>query len=323
MRKKGFFVVLATLLLSVGVFFHGQAVTANVVPNNYDPWGKKEVLHYLLWTVDDKLKEDVKELQNKLSLSDKEMKKMKELASVEHENIVQKERSPGDGSKILSKEDVQSFNEQVDTILKKTDEEVHNLLGDKKYAQFRSWVQEWWREEQAYRSKVLQQIRSQFSEMSSIDRVYVYATQFDAETASEVALPDRYVKFANRGWWGDIPDSYEKYYKNTPYTVNVYHEAKGKSVLDVKVNENGPWNRDDNYWDSADDANERRMFQDLGLGEPEAEAAYYNNYNNGKDQYGRTVANPAGIDLARQVATKLGLGEKESAWMWVRYSDLP
>lgn len=91
--------------------------------------------------------------------------------------------------------------------------------------------------------------------MATDDRELVYATQYNGYTENEIALPDKYVKFANLGWWGNIPDTIEPYYKNPPYTANVYYEPTNKAVLDVLVREVGPWNEDDNYWDTADDAN--------------------------------------------------------------------
>lgn len=49
------------------------------------------------------------------------------------------------------------------------------------------------------------------------------------------------------------------------------------------------------------------MFTDLPQGISEAQAAYFNDYNDGKDQFGRIVTNPAGIDLTPAVAADLGL----------------
>jgi hypothetical protein len=77
------------------------------------------------------------------------------------------------------------------------------------------------------------------------------------------------------------------------YTVNLYNPANGKRVNGVPVWDVGPWNTKDDYWNPN-----REMWKDLPRGKPEAQAAYQDNYNNGKDQFGRTVLNPAGIDLA-------------------------
>jgi hypothetical protein len=57
----------------------------------------------------------------------------------------------------------------------------------------------------------------------------------------------------------------------------------------------GPWNTKDDYWNPSAT---REMWKDLPQGKPEAQAAYQDGYNGGKDQFGRTVLNPAGIDLA-------------------------
>lgn len=53
------------------------------------------------------------------------------------------------------------------------------------------------------------------------------------------------------------------------------------------------------------------------------DAAGRNNFNNGKDEFGRTVTNPAGIDLSITAARAIGLGTNESGWIVVTFSDLP
>ena len=55
----------------------------------------------------------------------------------------------------------------------------------------------------------------------------------------------------------------------------------------------GPWNTKDDYWNAS-----REQWRDLPQGTPQAQAAFRNGYNGGKDGFGRKVANPAGIDLA-------------------------
>ncbi|WP_026880728.1 hypothetical protein [Fenollaria massiliensis] len=56
------------------------------------------------------------------------------------------------------------------------------------------------------------------------------------------------------------------------YIILKIVNGENVEILDV-----GPWNEDDNYWDT-----DRRMFSGLGLGVPEAQAAYFDRYNNGK-----------------------------------------
>jgi hypothetical protein len=56
----------------------------------------------------------------------------------------------------------------------------------------------------------------------------------------------------------------------------------------------GPWNTTDDHWSSP---GSRQRWRDLAQGTPEADAAYRKGYNKGKDQYGRKVKNPSGVDL--------------------------
>ncbi|MBB5954753.1 hypothetical protein FHS29_001323 [Saccharothrix tamanrassetensis] len=97
------------------------------------------------------------------------------------------------------------------------------------------------------------------------------------------------------------------------YTVRVC-AANGRCewapVWDV-----GPWNTKDDYWNPADT---REMWQDLPQGKPQAQAAREDGYNGGKDQFGREVANPAGVDLADGTFWD-GLGLTENAWVTVTY----
>jgi hypothetical protein len=75
----------------------------------------------------------------------------------------------------------------------------------------------------------------------------------------------------------------------------------------------GPWNTKDDYWNAN-----RQSWPDLPRGLPQAQAAKEQGYNKGKDEFGRTVLNPAGIDLADGTFTA-GLGLKDNAWVTVTY----
>lgn len=77
----------------------------------------------------------------------------------------------------------------------------------------------------------------------------------------------------------------------------------------------GPWNTRDDYWNPAP---QRQEWRDLPRGLPQAQAAFKNNYNGGKDQYNRKVANPAGIDLGDGMFWD-ALGLKNNAWVSVDY----
>lgn len=77
----------------------------------------------------------------------------------------------------------------------------------------------------------------------------------------------------------------------------------------------GPWNTRDDYWAAP---GSRQEWNDLPQGMPAAQAAYQDGYNDGKDEFGRTVANPAGIDLADGTFWD-GLQLKSNAWVTVTY----
>ncbi|TDD56318.1 hypothetical protein E1263_25435 [Kribbella antibiotica] len=98
------------------------------------------------------------------------------------------------------------------------------------------------------------------------------------------------------------------------YTVKVCTASRCafEPVWDV-----GPWNIKDDYWNPSAT---RETFNDLPQGKPEAQAAYQDGYNGGKDGSGRKVANPAGIDLADGVfwdALKLSdNGFVDATYLW-------
>ncbi|WP_405112450.1 hypothetical protein OG559_03730 [Micromonospora sp. NBC_01405] len=77
----------------------------------------------------------------------------------------------------------------------------------------------------------------------------------------------------------------------------------------------GPWNTRDDYWNSAA---VRENWKDLPQGRPEAQAAYQSGYNGGRDQFGRTVLNPGGVDLADGTFWD-GLQLTDNAWVDVAY----
>ncbi|GIJ77118.1 hypothetical protein SAMN05443287_101297 [Micromonospora phaseoli] len=77
----------------------------------------------------------------------------------------------------------------------------------------------------------------------------------------------------------------------------------------------GPWNTRDDYWNPS---GVRENWKDLPRGRPQAQAAYQNGYNGGRDQFGRLVLNPAGVDLADGTFWD-GLQLTTNAWVDVAY----
>jgi len=105
------------------------------------------------------------------------------------------------------------------------------------------------------------------------------------------------------------------------YEVRLEHNGHAETapVWDI-----GPWNIHDNYWAPEQ---ERLIYEHLshggesgGLGQglPQAQAAYEDDFNAGRDAYGRRVVNPAGIDLADGTFWH-GLNLSDNAWITVKY----
>lgn len=114
-----------------------------------------------------------------------------------------------------------------------------------------------------------------------------------------VALPSRRALASNGG---------------TEYMVRLYYPKTGKSAT-VPVWDVGPWNTHDDYWNPS---TIREMWRDLPQGKPEARAAKLEGYNGGKDEFGRTVLLPNGIDIADGTFW-YGLGMTDNDWVEVTY----
>ncbi|MFF0719632.1 hypothetical protein [Micromonospora sp. NPDC003816] len=98
------------------------------------------------------------------------------------------------------------------------------------------------------------------------------------------------------------------------YTVRVC-TTSGSRCTYAPVWDVGPWNTRDDYWNPSA---VRENWKDLPQGRPQAQAAYQNGYHGGRDQFGRTVLNPAGIDLADGTFWD-GLQLTTNTWVDVAY----
>ncbi|MFA6001487.1 MAG: hypothetical protein WC828_05165 [Thermoleophilia bacterium] len=144
----------------------------------------------------------------------------------------------------------------------------------------------------------------------------IYATQYYSNFGADsvdVAVPDKYAKFASLGW-----EYHAGYPAGANYSVNLGYN--GRQLNGVRVLDCGPWNIDDNYWNAAGGSRPRRLFAGLATGLPESQAAYFDDYNGGRDQFGRMVSNPAGIDLSPKAGVQLGLGYLVSGWVTVTFN---
>lgn len=104
---------------------------------------------------------------------------------------------------------------------------------------------------------------------------------------------------------------------NYGYQKQVRLTYAGRVAI-VPVWDVGPWNTHDDYWNPPE---VRETFNDLPRGMPESEAAFTTGYHGGTDERGRTVKNPAGIDLADGTFwIDLGMGNNdriEVDFLWV------
>ena len=254
----------------------------------------KPVLSYLLSEPD-----NVEEFREEFGLSDDGVEAVlarvraenRTLAGVYAESERTLERSRG-LSLARKKERISAsgYSEKVRSAVGGTKESVEAILPQNRTNDLDAWVDEQWRDEvreakaseEAPATRVTSRPRGPYR---------VFATQYIGYTNFEVAMPHRKLKFAG-GF-------------KTTLTL------QGRRVV-APIKEVGPWNTYDNWWEPA---SRRTMWKDLPRGKPEATAAFFDNYNRGKDEFGREVLNPAGVDLTPAVARRLGLAKYENAYI--------
>ncbi len=252
---------------------------------------------------------NVAALRDRFALGDGGVRSI--LAAVREENeVVAREYAESEriveASKGLADERVKErivasgYDEEVRAALARTKSAVRALLPEGSRSEFKEWVDNRWRHEveevEASGGAALQADGEATYEAAAVGvRCKVFATQYIGYTSYEVALPHQKLKF------------------DGGYKVRL---RRGDLLARAPVKEVGPWNTRDNYWASL---RYRDMWDDLPRCMPEAQAAYFDNYNGGKDQFGRTVLNPAGVDLTPSVARKLGLAKYQNAWIYVRF----
>lgn len=221
------------------------------------------------------------------------------------------------------------YNRQVERIAYLSDQALRRVLPRDAYARLIAWIERRWPQEVAAhgaasftpntpvllfeRFLFFKPFIARMNMPAQSPRTYkIYATRYDSKGRYTVALPDQCLKLTN----GGLRTCTDKgYIVGQTYSVFISY----KKSLGVNVGESGPWNIDDNFWATLTDPTPRRMFADLPLGMPEAQAAFNNGYNGGLDQYGRKVTAPFAIDLSFEVAADLGLPNKVNDWVNVSF----
>ena len=260
---------------------------------------KKPVISYLLSE-----DENVEEFQTEFGLSDAEVEEA--LAIVRRENeavageyaeserLIEANKDLPDAG-IRKKVAASDFDERVVEAVASTKLSVEGVLPQERADDFAGWVDEQWRAEVREAETASAQKAVTADKAGRGITCRVYATQYRGFTNFEVALPHRRIKFEGG------------------YRVRLSRQNGGRNIA-PPVREVGPWNTYDNYWNGR---RYRSMWKDLPRCRPEAQAAFFQNYNRGRDELGREVLNPAGIDLTPAVARRLNFRLYENGWVFV------
>ncbi len=308
---------LLTLALLAGWIFTwepggaaGTTRAAGSAPEAEPVWGRKPVMAYFLLTP-----ALAERLQREVGLTEAQFASLQEYARQEQSRLVEIERqeaarfeTAGEGENSLFDQteagyEAAAFNRQVRSVVQASARAAESALGAEKYEALTRWINARWEVERELHGAASAQNRRSYE---------VYATRFDAGGAYTVALPDKCLKIANGGSSLCRDSGYES---GAAYQVRIEYQDSVR----VTVGESGPWNVDDNFWSSTGDPQPRRMFIDLPRGMPAAQAAYFDDYNNGLDQFGRMVTSPVAIDLARQVSVDIGLQPGTNDWVTVTF----
>lgn len=241
--------------------------------------------------------EGAEEFRREFGLSEEKMQKVRSavrrenaaLAEVyaESQRLVRANEALSD-SGIERKIRASDYDEEVGAAISATKAAVVGLLPEGSEPEFAAWVNRAWSREAARVS--VQDTAFGLRASSDGHTCTVWTTYYRPNPDTrpyQVSLPHQNVKFA-----GD---------RRVRITT-----GRGTRAW-APVKETGPWNVRDNYWQPP---RYRDMWDDLPRCVPEAQAAYFNNYNRGRDDQGREVLNPAGFDITLPVARELKVAKK-------------
>jgi len=256
---------------------------------------QKPVLSFLLSN-----EQNIEEFQSEFGLDDEKLQKV--LAVVhegddalskeyeESDQIVESNEGASD-TKIEGKIAASDFDEKVRQAVAQTKSEVEDLLPKGRADDLEPWVDEQWRTETVAASETTYQATSRRGVLCK-----VWTSYYTGFSRYEVALPHKRVKFSGGK------------------RVRIKPVSGGRRVR-APVKEAGPWNIRDDYWRASRD---RSMWRSLPRCVPQAQAAFFRNFNRGKDQYGREVANPSGLDITLAVARRMDVGRRIQRQGYIR-----
>lgn len=299
--------VAALLLIGIRVSAHPSPA-----PGRTPVWGTKPVLEYFLLTPD-----LAELLWGEVGLSEAQFQVIHDIALREAGQLLELNLASQyiiqDAKLSLREKRARvadsSYNRKVMSVVELSLQAIEETLDAETYAKFVEWIEQRWILEKELYGTAQNALAAR--------RFTIYATRHDW-SAKIVGLPGKCIKFANIGYPLGNPDNEcnGDYDYNQHYSVKV--EYKGSSAV-AEVLDVGAWNIDDNYWATTSDPQPRYMFTDLPLGMPEAQAAWFENYNGGLDQFGRQVTNPVGIELDRELSIDIGLMPGTNDWITVTF----
>ena len=290
-RVAGLRVVLLVVGVAVGGGFALAVGLTEAAAKEYSAYDdpQKPVLSFIL--SDD---QNVEELQEEFGLSDDEVQEVLNVVhredSVlsreydESEQIVESNEGAS-RTKIKEKISDSDFDEKVKQTIARTKSDVKDLLPDGRAGDLGPWVEDQW---QAETTEYAAASEATYRASSRGFSCKVWTTYYSGNTRYEVALPHRKVKFSDGR------------------SVRITPVSKGKRTR-APVKETGPWNTRDNYWRAGKD---RSMWSNLPRCVPQAQAAFFRDYHRGKDQFGREVRNPSGMDITLAVARSMDVGKR-------------
>ena len=297
--------VLLTAITGAGFALAGDSAT--VEAQEYSAYSDPErpAISFILSE-----EQSVEEFQEKFGLSDEQIEEISAAvlrenealakAYAESEQIVEVNKELPE-EEIAGKIAASDYHEKVRAAIAETKSSIEGMLPEDRRAELKGWVDAKFAQEE----QELSEASVATDEVSVAGRrglrCKIFATQYRGFTRREVALP--HVRLKRQGG----------------FNVRL---KRGGHRAKVRVKEVGPWNTHDNYWNSRrayESKNRWDHLRHLPRCTPWAEAAYFRNYNRGKDQFGRRVTNPAGVDLTPRVARALGLRKFQNAWIYVRY----